>query len=80
MEDAAPLTCSPVDSGVFLAGNRLEVCEFQEPVMEVVEVEDAHEQKGSGDKNACEQLRYSELLQAEILKPVKETEQKQGPL
>lgn len=46
--------------------------------MEVVEVEDAHQQKGSRDKNACEQLRYSELLQAEILKPVEEDRTKAG--
>lgn len=46
--------------------------------MEVVEVKDAHQQKGSGDENACEQLRYRELLQAEILKPVEEDGTKAG--
>lgn len=29
---------SPVDGVVFFAGDGLEVCKFQEPIMEVVEV------------------------------------------
>lgn len=39
--------------------------------MEIVEVQDADQQKGGGDEYPCEQFGHSELLQAQILKPVK---------
>lgn len=53
-EACAAGTRSPVDGAVFLAGNGLEVCELQEPVMEIVKVQNAHQEKGGWDEYASE--------------------------
>ena len=58
----ASCTGSPVDGAVFLAGNGLQVREFQEAVVEVVQVQDAHQQEGRGDEYAREELSHRELF------------------
>lgn len=40
--------------------------------MEVVQVQDAHQQEGCGDEYAREQLSHRELFQAKVLQPAKQ--------
>lgn len=69
---------SPVDSALLFGHYSLEVSELQEAVMEVVHVENTHQQEGCGNENPGEQHGDSKLLQAQILQAAQvENERKQ---
>ena len=74
-----PLSNTPVD-GAFLLGHQgLQVCELEEAVVEVVQVEDADQQEGGRDEDATEELGHREGLQAQILEPGgRETQREKG--
>jgi len=63
---------SPIDGAVLLAGDGLQVGELQEPVVGVVQVQDADQEEGGRDEDAREQLGHRELLQAKVLQPVEQ--------
>lgn len=58
---------SPVDRALLFGHDGLQVGELEEVVVEVVQMEDARQQEGSGDENPGEQLGHRELLQAQVL-------------
>lgn len=58
---------SPVDRALLFSHDSLEVGELQEAVVEVVQVENAHKQEGSGNANPREQHAQRELLYAQVL-------------
>lgn len=58
---------SPVDRALLFGHHSLEVRELEEAVVEVVQVENTHQQEGSRDENPGEQLGHRELLQAQVL-------------
>lgn len=61
---------SPVDSGLLFGHQGLEVCELEEALVEVMQVEDAHEQEGSRDEDPGEQHGQAKLLQPEVVQAV----------
>lgn len=58
---------SPVNSALLLGHHSLQVSELQEAIMEVVEVQDAHQEEAGGDEDPREELSHGEPLQAEAL-------------
>lgn len=54
---------SPGDGAFLFVCDCFDVRELQEAFMEVVQVEDTHQQEAGGDKDSCEQSRDREPLQ-----------------
>lgn len=52
----------PVDSALLFSHHSLEVGEREEAVVEVVQVENTHQQEGRGNENPGEQHGKAELL------------------
>lgn len=61
---------SPVDSGLLFGHQGLQVCELEETLVEVVQVEYAHQQEGSRDEYPGEQHGQAKLLQPEVVQAV----------
>lgn len=61
---------SPVDSALLFGHQSLEVSELEEALVEVMQVENAHQQEGSGNENPGEQHGQAELLQPEVIQSV----------
>lgn len=57
---------SPVDCALLFGHYSLEVGELEEAVVEVVQVENTHQQEGSRNANPGEQLSQFKLLQAHV--------------
>lgn len=58
---------SPVNSALLFGYHGLEVGELKEAVVEVVQVENTHQQEGRGYENPGEKQGKTELLQAEVV-------------
>lgn len=63
---------SPVDAAVLFGDDGLEVGELQEALVEVVQVQDGHQQKGGGDEDPREQVCRLKLLQPKVLESARE--------
>lgn len=59
---------SPVDRALLFGYDGLQVGELEEAVVEVVQMENTHEQEGSWDENPGEEFGHGELLKPEVLK------------
>lgn len=69
---------SPIDSALLFGHHSLEVCELKEAVMEVVEVQNAHQQEGSGNENPGEKHGKAKLLQAEVIQAREKKQRNRG--
>ncbi len=61
---------SPVDSALLFGHYSLEVSELEETVVEVVQVENTHQQEESGNENPGEEHGDIKPLQAEVTQAV----------
>lgn len=58
---------SPVNRALLFSHDSLQVGELQKAVMEVVQVENTHQQERGGDEDPGEKLGHSKLLQSQVL-------------
>lgn len=58
---------SPVDRALLFGDHGLEIGELEEAVVEVVQVQDAHQQEGGGDEDPGEQHGQAKGLQAQVV-------------
>ena len=58
---------SPVDRALLFGHYGLEVGELEEALVEVVQVENAHQQEGSRNENPCEQHGDIKPRQAQVV-------------
>lgn len=61
---------SPVDSALLFGHQGLQVCELEEAFVEVMQVEYAHQEEGSGDEYPGEKHGQAKLLQPEVVQAV----------
>lgn len=57
----------PVDRALLFGDHGLKIGELEEAVVEVVQVQDAHQQEGGGDEDPGEQHGQAKGLQAQVV-------------
>lgn len=61
---------SPVDSALLFGHQGLEVGKLEEALVEVMQVENTHQQEGSGNENPGEQHSQAKRLQPEVIQSI----------